>query len=64
MSLQNLQTGREARDAYAEGVDAYHLGMSETDNPFPEGSDDHLSWNDGWNEAAEWEEQADEEGWI
>lgn len=35
-------------DPYAEGADARLAGQSETANPYPFATDDHLSWNDGW----------------
>ena len=41
------------KDPNAEGREAYNGGQSETANPYPENSDDHLSWNDGWEAAAE-----------
>lgn len=40
-------------DAHAQGYDAHLAGASETSNPYPVDDDRHLSWNDGWNEAAE-----------
>ena len=40
-------------DPHAEGREAHNCGQSETANPYPEDSDDHLSWNDGWEAAAE-----------
>lgn len=36
-------------DPYAEGCDAFMAGASETDNPYPAGSDDAMSWQDGWS---------------
>ncbi len=41
------------RDAYAEGADAFLAGTSETANPYPEESDEFLSWNDGWRATFE-----------
>ncbi len=35
-------------DPYAEGAEARLSGASETSNPYPDDSDDYLSWNDGW----------------
>lgn len=46
-------TMSEDRDPYAEGVEAFDAGKDETVNPYPEGTDEHLSWNDGWNAANE-----------
>lgn len=40
-------------DPHAEGREAHDAGKSETANPYPEDSDNFMSWNDGWNEAAE-----------
>lgn len=40
-------------DPFAEGREAHDSNKPETANPYPEDSDDHLSWNDGWNEGAE-----------
>ena len=42
-------------DAYAEGVDAFLSGASESENPYDLDTqeDDHMSWNDGYNSAAE-----------
>lgn len=36
-------------DPYAEGVDAFLAGDSDTANPYPPATDKHLSWNDGYN---------------
>ncbi len=52
--------GDTERDAYAEGADAYLAGMSETANPYPEDSDEFLSWNDGWR--ATYEAGLDDDG--
>lgn len=38
-------------DAFAEGFTAFDDGQSETANPYPFGTDEHLSWNDGWMAA-------------
>ena len=40
-------------DPEAEGREAHDAGQPETTNPYPEDSDAHLSWNDGWNAAAD-----------
>jgi hypothetical protein len=40
-------------DPYAEGVEAAMSGLSDTDNPYPIGTDDHLSWNDGYNSVGD-----------
>lgn len=37
---------------YAEGADAYAAGQSEKANPYPDATDEHLSFNDGWADAA------------
>jgi len=34
--------------AYQEGYEAADRGVSETNNPYPIASDEHLSWNDGY----------------
>ncbi|TWB58710.1 hypothetical protein [Nitrospirillum viridazoti] len=39
-------------DPYAKGGDAFIAGTPETANPYAPGSDDHLSWNDGWHSFA------------
>lgn len=39
---------RKERDPYAEGAEAAESGASDSDNPYPVTSDDHLKWNDGW----------------
>lgn len=44
-------------DPYAEGREAHDASEPETANPYDEGSDDFMSWNDGWAAA-----QADAEG--
>lgn len=46
------------RDPYAEGVDAFMEGLSETANPYdPETEEEaHCSWNDGWHSGGEDEE--------
>ena len=48
-----LRCGDPDRDPYAEGADAYLAGASDTSNPYAPDSDEHLSWNDGWNSQAE-----------
>lgn len=45
------------RDAYAEGADAFLAGRPESDNPYDDDTDDQLDWNDGWNSAAEEDEE-------
>lgn len=40
-------------DAFADGVDAFHAGRSDTANPYDPSTDAHLSWNDGWNQEAD-----------
>jgi hypothetical protein len=44
-------------DAFLEGREASEAGRSDLDNPFDSGTDHYLSWNDGWNAAAEEEEE-------
>lgn len=39
-------------DAYANGFYAGENGDSETSNPHPVGTDEHLSWNDGFAKGA------------
>jgi hypothetical protein len=41
------------RDPYAEGADAALAGESDTKNPYPSGSDDEASWNDGYMSISE-----------
>ena len=36
--------------AYEEGQEAAWSGMAETDNPYPIGSDEAMSWFDGFND--------------
>lgn len=47
------------KDPFAEGVDAFHSGLAETQNPYdPEDHEDaHLSWNDGWASAADMDDE-------
>jgi len=41
-------------DPELEGYEARLAGTkSETDNPYPFDSDEHLSWNDGYERACE-----------
>jgi len=44
-------------DPYQEGREAWEQGFSDTKNPYPEKTDDHLSWNDGYMSAQEEEEE-------
>jgi ribosome modulation factor len=48
-------------DAFAEGREAYDAGQSETSNPYPDDSEDHLSWNDGYREALEEDGEDDDD---
>lgn len=41
------------KEKQQEGVDAFHRGDSDDDNPYEIGSDDAMDWNDGYNQAAE-----------
>ncbi len=41
------------RDPYAEGVEAHDAGQLDTANPYDDEHPDFMSWNDGWNAAAE-----------
>lgn len=50
----------DENDPYAEGADAFIGGASITENPYPDGSDDHLSWNDGWQSQCDAELEEDE----
>jgi hypothetical protein len=38
-------------NAYYEGEHAYRDGKPDTDNPYPEDSDEALDWEDGWYDA-------------
>lgn len=40
-----------ADDPYYLGDTARHNGLAETDNPFPEGSEDSNDWLTGYREA-------------
>lgn len=58
--LRRLITARRAatRDqaaavAKSEGAAAFHEGQSETANPYAHGTDEHLSWNDGFIAAGQ-----------
>ena len=42
-----------SRDPVTEGREAFDTGLSETANPYPCDSEAHLSWNAGFNQAAE-----------
>jgi hypothetical protein len=57
MKMKRKNAPPEVGDPYAEGADAALAGASESKNPYPVTSDEHLSWNDGWlsiaNEAAD-----------
>ncbi len=48
-----MELNESCQRAYDEGYDAYWNGMSGTRNPYPPLSDEHLSWNDGFNKAEE-----------
>jgi len=47
-------------DPKSDGFQAYLDGAEESANPYPADSDDHLSWNDGFNEAADENEGGDD----
>jgi hypothetical protein len=51
--------------AFEEGYGAYEEGIQESDNPYDEATDEHLSWNDGFQEAEayidEWDEGEEDE---
>ncbi len=36
---------------YAEGEEAFRAGKTLDANPYDEGTDDALDWEDGWNDA-------------
>ncbi len=40
-------------DPHAEGREAHDAGQSETSNPYPDEHPDFMSWNDGYQAAAE-----------
>lgn len=40
-------------DPFAEGREAHDAGQPETANPYDDQDDAFLSWNDGWQAAAE-----------
>ena len=37
-----------ADQAYLEGVNAAQSGRALSDNPYKEGTEEYLSWRDGW----------------
>lgn len=39
--------------AFNEGYDAYMAGFGDSINPYDVSTDEFLSWNDGYNKAAE-----------
>ena len=41
-----------ADEAYMQGADAAKNGRPVSDNPYQEGTEDNLSWTDGWNSIA------------
>lgn len=41
------------RIAHQRGIDDRHAGCNDLANPYADGSDEYLSWNDGWIEADE-----------
>ncbi|MEM7291038.1 MAG: hypothetical protein AAF412_11835 [Pseudomonadota bacterium] len=47
------------KDPYAEGCEAYDAGSGEDANPYDieTDEDDHMSWNDGWQNAADQDEE-------
>jgi len=40
----------EVGDPYAEGYDASMRRRGLDENPYPPGSEDYLSWSDGWHQ--------------
>ncbi|MFQ5528490.1 MAG: hypothetical protein ACE5GX_19830, partial [Thermoanaerobaculia bacterium] len=38
-----------ADECYLEGAEAARNGRPLSDNPYEEGTEDYLSWQDGWN---------------
>ncbi len=40
---------KPADECYLEGAQAAQKGKPVSDNPYEEGSEDYLSWADGWN---------------
>ena len=42
-----------AQEARIAGENAYYEGKDEGANPFDPSTDEHLTWNDGFNQAAE-----------
>jgi hypothetical protein len=38
-------------EGFQEGYDAYGDGVDPDDNPYPFGSEQHLSWAEGWSQA-------------
>ena len=46
-----------AQIAKSEGAQAFYDGHSEMANPYAHGTDEHLSWNDGFMEARDAEDE-------
>jgi len=46
----------ERSEAWQEGNAAYWDGLSDADNPHPNGSDEAMDWNDGYRYAEESDE--------
>ncbi|MEB2554080.1 hypothetical protein [Burkholderia cenocepacia] len=42
----------ERSDAYHDGAEAFRQGLTDADNPHPNGSDESMDWFDGWNDEA------------
>lgn len=52
-SIIKVGAAKNEKEAWDEGYDARCEGIDETRNPYPPTDDRHLSWNDGYNSAAE-----------
>lgn len=49
MTMQKENTSGETTNAQQRGFDDFQLEL--TQNPYPEGTDDHVLWQNGWNIA-------------
>lgn len=57
MPKYNQPTAKTTQEARMQGENAYYAGKPESVNPYEPSDDRHLSWNDGWLNAQEDDEQ-------
>lgn len=51
MSYYNQYQHQDFEVVYRQGMDAYQFGLFRSSNPYPYGTQNHIHWGRGWDDA-------------